>query len=147
MPNTLLTIGMITQEMLDAFDTNRVFSKRIMNQYSTEYPQPGAKIGPTLNIRLPARLSTTSGPSMTPIDYIEESVPLTIDQQEKVPLSFTSFEMTLSLDDWRNRVANPSSIVLSNKVDLYGLGLYWRLPHAIRGPTARTRKWLACPQP
>ena len=141
--NTLLTIGMITQEMLDCFDTNRVFSKRIMNQYSGEFAQPGAKTGPSINIRLPARLSTTSGPSMTPIDYIEESVPLTIDQQEKVPLSFTSFEVTLSLDDWRNRVGNPSSIVLSNKVDLYGLGLYWKCPNAIMSPATGTGKWLA----
>src|SRR5262245_65750292 len=114
-----------------------------MNQFSSEFAQPGSKTGPTINIRLPARLSTTSGPSMTPIDYIEESVPLTIDQQEKVPLSFTSFEMTLSLDDWRNRVANPSSIVLSNKVDLYGLGLYWRVPNAIKSPSTGTGEGVA----
>lgn len=141
--NTILSIGMITQEMLDAFDTNRVFSKRIMNEYSSEYAVSGSKIGPTLSIRLPARLAATSGPVMTPQDYKEESVPLTIDQQEKVPLSFTSFELTLSMDDWRNRVGNPASIVLSNKVDAYGLGLYWKCPNAIISPVPGNAKWLA----
>jgi hypothetical protein len=80
---------------------------------------------------------------MTPQDYIEESVPLTIDQQEKVGLSFTSFEMTLSMDDWRNRVGTPAGIVLSNKVDLYGLSLYWHCPNAILSPSTGSAKWLA----
>jgi hypothetical protein len=141
--NTILTIGMVTRELLDAFDTNRVFSKHIYNEFSTEFAQPGAKIGPTLNVRLPARLAVTSGPVMTPSDYLEESTPLTIDQQEKVGLSFTSFEMTLSMDDWRKRVGEPTSIVLSNKVDAYGLGLYWKCPNAILSPSTGSAKWLA----
>src|SRR5262245_23262552 len=141
--NSILTIGMVTQELLDCFDTNRVFSKRIMNEYSSEFAVPGAKAGPTINIRLPARLLSTSGPSMTPQDYMEESVPLSIDQQEKVGLSFTSFEMTLSMDDWRNRVGTPAGIVLSNKVDLYGLSLYWKCPNAIISPSTGSAKWLA----
>jgi hypothetical protein len=141
--NSILTIGMVTRELLDSFDTNRVFTKRIMNEYSSEYAVPGHKIGPTLNIRLPARLAVTSGPVMTPSDYIEESVPLTIDQQEKVGLSFTSFELSLSMDDWRRRVGDPTGIVLSNKVDVYGLNLYWKCPNAILSPAAGSQKWLA----
>jgi len=141
--NTILTIGMVTRELLDAFDTNRVFTKHIYNEFSSEFAQPGAKIGPTLNVRLPARLAVTSGPVMTPSDYLEESTPLTIDQQEKVGLSFTSFEMALSMDDWRKRVGEPTSIVLSNKVDAYGLGLYWKCPNAILSPSTGSAKWLA----
>src|SRR5262245_51389235 len=114
-----------------------------MNEYSSEFAVPGSKTGPTINVRLPARLATTSGPSMTPQDYIEESVPLTIDQQEKVGLSFTSMELTLSMDDWRRRVGGPTSIVLSNKVDAYGLGLYWKCPNAILSPSTGNAKWLA----
>jgi P22 coat protein - gene protein 5 len=145
MPNTLLTIGEITYELLDCFENNLVFCKGIMRKYSSEFAVPGNKIGPTLSIRLPAQLRTTSGPNLQAQDYVEQSVPLTIDQQEHVDLQFSSFEMTLSLDDWRRRIGRPSGIVLANKVDAYGLGLYWAVPNAIISPpvTPTVSKWKA----
>jgi len=98
-----------------------------------------------LNIRLPAQLRTVSGPNLQVQDYIEQSVPLTIDQQEHVDLQFSSFEMTLSLDAWRERIGRPSGIVLANKVDAYGLGLYWAVPNAVMSPapSPTTSKWRA----
>ena len=141
--NTLLTIGMVTRELLDSYENNLVFTRDVMRQYSSEFAIPGAKIGPTLSIRLPSRFATTSGPSLTVQDYIEEAVPLTIDQQEKVGVQFTSFEMTLSLDDWRQRIGRPAGIVLANTVDVYGLRQYWKIPNAIESPDTGSAKWFA----
>jgi hypothetical protein len=84
-----------------------------------------------------------SGPNLQVQDYIEQSVPLTIDQQEHVDLQFTSFEMTLSLDEWSDRIGMPSGIVLANKVDAYGLGQYWKVPNAVLVPSAGNVKWRA----
>lgn len=138
--NTLLTLGMVTKETLSCMANNLVFTKGILREYSSEFAVPGSKIGPTLNIRLPAQLRTTSGAAMGTVqDYIETSVPLTIDQQEHVDLSFTSFEMSLSLDMWRERIGKPSGIVLANKVDAYALGLYYAVPNAVLSGT--TDKW------
>ena len=143
--NTILTIGMVTREALEYFSNNLVFcnAAHILRQYSSEFAVPGDKIGPTLNIRLPAQLRAVSGASLQTQDYIEQSVPLTINQQEHVDLQFTSFEMTLSLDDWSRRIGKPSGIVLANKVDAYGLGLYAQIPNAILVPTAGNVKWRA----
>ena len=143
--NTLLTIGMITREALESFQNNLVFCNRahILRQYSREFAVPGDKIGPTLSIRLPAQLRAVSGPNLQVQDYIEQSVPLSINQQEHVDLQFTSFEMTLSLDEWRDRIGDPAGIVLANKVDAYGLGLYWQIPNAVLVPTAGNVKWRA----
>ena len=143
--NTLLTIGMITREALEYFSNNLVFCNRahILRQFSREFAIPGDKIGPTLNVRLPAQLRATSGPNLQTQDYIEQSVPLSINQQEHVDLQFTSFEMTLSLDDWGDRIGEPSGIVLANKVDAYGLGLYHQIPNAVLVPTAGNVKWRA----
>ena len=141
--NTLLTIGMITRELLDSFDNNRVFTKHIENRYSSDFAVPGEKIGPTLNIRLPAQVRTTSGPNLSVQDYIEQSTPLTIDQQEHVDVAFSSFEMSLSMDDWRRRIGGPSGIVLANTVDVYGLGLYYLIPNAIESPDTGSAKWFA----
>jgi hypothetical protein len=136
MPNSLLTISMITSELLDSFQNNLVFTRDVMRQYSSEYARPGDKIGPTLSIRLPAQLRTTSGANLSVQDYVEQSVPLTIDQQEHVDVQFSSFEMTLSLDAWRQRIGTPSGIVLANTVDKYGLAQYWKVPNAVLSPVS-----------
>ena len=140
--NSLLTIGMVTRELLPCMRNNLVFCQGIERKYSEEFAIPGSKIGPSVTIRLPAQLRTTSGPAMGTIqDYQETGVVLTIDQQEHVDLQFSSFEMTLSLDDWRTRIGTPSGIVLANKVDAYGLGLYHQVPNAVLSGT--TDKWKA----
>lgn len=143
--NTLLTLGLITPEQLECFQNNLVFcnSAHILRQYSSEFAVPGQKVGPTINIRLPAQLRAVSGPSLQAQDYIEQSVPLSINQQEHVDLQFTSFEMTLSLDMWSQRIGKPSGITLANKVDTYGLGLYAQVPNAVLVPTAGNVKWRA----
>ena len=143
--NTLLTIGQITREQLECFQNNLVFCNRahILRQYSREFAVPGDKVGPSINVRLPAQLRATSGPNIDVQDYVEQSVPLSINQQEKVGLQFTSFEMTLSLDDWSERIGKPSGIVLANKVDAYGLSLYAQIPNAVLVPTAGNVKWRA----
>lgn len=143
--NTILTQGMVTQEQLECFQNNLVFCNgaHILRQYSREFAVPGDKVGPTINLRLPPQYRATSGPNIDVQDYVEQSVPLTIDQQEKVGLQFTSFEMTLSMDDWSQRVGKPSGITLANKVDAYGLGQYWKVPNAVLVPAAGNVKWRA----
>ena len=143
--NTVLTQGVITREQLECYENNLVFCNRahILRQYSREFAVPGDKAGPTINVRLPAQLRAVSGAALQVQDYIEQSVPLTINQQEHVDLQFTSFEMTLSLDDWSQRIGMPSGIVLANKVDAYGLGLYAQIPNAVLVPTAGNVKWRA----
>jgi hypothetical protein len=144
MPNTLLSLSMITRELLDCFENNLVMAKKIESKYSSEFAVPGSKIGPSLTLRLPAQLRTTSGAAMGTVqDYIEQGVVLTIDQQEHVDLQFSSFELTLSMDDWRTRVGKPSGIVLANVVDAFGCGLYWQVPNAILSPATAVDKWLA----
>jgi hypothetical protein len=135
---------MVTRELLDCFENNLVMAKHIESKYSAEFAIPGQKIGPSLTIRLPAQLRTTSGAAMGTVqDYVEQGVLLNIDQQEHVDLQFSSFEMTLSLDDWRSRIGKPSGIVLANVVDAFGCGLYWQVPNAIMSPATGTDKWLA----
>ena len=75
-------------------------------------------------------------------DYTEQSVPLTIDQQEHVDLQF-SFEMTLSLDEWRSVSASPRALSWPTSSMPLRCGLYWAVPNAIMSPTTGTDKWLA----
>jgi hypothetical protein len=99
-------------------------ASQISRTYDSQFAQSGAKIGATLNIRVPARFTVQNGPAVTPQDYIETSTPLTIQWQPVVPVQFTSAERALSLDDYSQRVLEPAIATLANDVDRKVLELY-----------------------
>lgn len=122
--NTLLTIDMITKEALRLFVNNLGFTKTINREYDSSFAQSGAKIGTTLRIRKPARVVPAAGPAYSQQNFYEDYTNLTVNTQQFVGLQFTSSEMTMSLDDFSNRVLSPAMVALANKVDLDGLALY-----------------------
>ena len=124
MPNTLLTISLVTRRALAIFRNNLKVASQINRTYDNQFAQAGGKIGATLNIRLPARFTVQNGPSITPQDYIETSTPLTMQWQPVVPVQFTSAERALSLDDYSQRVLEPAIATLANDVDRKVCELY-----------------------
>ena len=121
MANSLLTISMITNEALRVLENNLTFAKGVNRKYDDQFAQSGAKIGDTLNIRKPARYTGRTGPAISVEDFTETSVALQLDTQFGVDVSFTSKEMTLSLDEFSDRVIKPAMATVANKIDRDGL--------------------------
>ena len=57
MANSLLTIDMVTREALRVAHETSQFIKTTDRQYDSSFAQTGAKIGSTLNIRMPSKYS------------------------------------------------------------------------------------------
>jgi hypothetical protein len=134
MPNTLLTIDMITREALRILENNLTFTKQCNRQFDESFGISGAKIGDTLRIRKPARYTVRSGAALAVQDHIETSTSLVLNQQKGVDLNWTSKEMTLSLDDFGRRVLAPSIAAVANQVDRDGLALFADVPNAVGTP-------------
>lgn len=143
--NQVLTITMITRRLIQVWRNNIVFAMGADRKYQGEFAQVGAKIGDTVNIRLPARFAVQDGPALNPQNYVERSVPLTISFQKHCDVEFSSRELTLSLDDWSKRIGEPEAIKLANAVDQNGLAQYWRIANSILSPAVSptTSKWRA----
>ena len=124
MPNSLLTISMISRRALSILRNNLKVASQINREYDSQFAVSGGKIGATLNIRVPARFVVQNGPAVTPQDYIETSTPLTIQWQPVVPVQFTSAERALSLDDYSQRVLEPAIAALANDIDRKVCELY-----------------------
>jgi hypothetical protein len=141
--NTILTMTMITRRMIQVLRNNTVFASNVERKYQDEFAKTGAKIGDTLNIRLPSRFTVVDGPNLVPQDYKERSYPLTISFQKHTDVQFGSREMTLSLDDWSKRIGEPEAIKLANAVDVEGLSQYWKVYNSILSPAVSptTSKW------
>jgi P22 coat protein - gene protein 5 len=124
--NTLLTIQMITNELLLRFKNNLGFSGAIDHTWDDKFAVTGAKIGDTLRLRDPVRYNVTKGRVITPQDTVETQKFLVLNQQAVVPFQFTSAELTLSIDAFRERYLDSAAVSLANQVDVDGLTMAYQ---------------------
>ena len=116
--NTILTNAIITKESMSVLHNSLGFVKSISREYDKNFARTGAKIGNTLNVRLPNRYYVQQGPSITPQATAETSVALTINRQWVVPMTFASSELTLSIDEFSKRYIKPAISKLASQIDL-----------------------------
>ncbi len=117
MANSLLTIDMITRKSLEILENNLVLCRNVNRQYDDSYAVSGAKIGSALRIRLPDRALVTDGAALGVEDDQEQSTTLTVSSQKHVAVNYTTAELSLSLDDFAERVLKPRISQLAATVD------------------------------
>lgn len=117
MANTLLTPTAVTREALRILHQKCVFIGAINRQYDDSFAKSGAKIGDTLKIRLPNQYTVRSGATLSTQDTTETSVSLQIATQKGVDVTFSSAELTLSLQDFSERILQPAMAVLAANIE------------------------------
>jgi hypothetical protein len=115
--NSILTIDMITRKALEILENNLVITRNVNRQYDDSFAVSGAKIGSTLRIRLPDRALVTDGAALQVQDDAEQSTTLTVSTQKHIGVNFTTAELTLSLDDFAERVLKPRISQLASSID------------------------------
>lgn len=81
------------------------------------FARSGAKNGGTLLIREPNQFTVRSGQVMDTQDITESTQTLTLATQRGVDINFSSVELTLSLDDFAERILRPAMSRLAAEVD------------------------------
>lgn len=117
MANTLLTPTAVTREALRVLHQKLNFVGNIVRDYDDSYAKKGAKIGDTLKIRLPNEYVIRRGRNLATQDTTESSVELKVNNQLGVDLNFTSADLTMSLDDFSERIIDPAMNVLAANIE------------------------------
>lgn len=117
MANSILTPTMITREALRVLHQKCNFVGNVNRQYDDRFAQSGAKIGTSLNVRMPSKYTTRTGATLSAQDHVERSTPLTVASQIGVDVSFTSVDLTMSLDDFSERVIDPAMAQLAATIE------------------------------
>lgn len=123
MPNTILTPSMVTREALRVLHQKLNFVGNVVRDYDDSFAKKGAKIGDTIKVRLPNQYQVRTGAALSPQDTTESSVSLQISTQKGVDLNFTSSELTLSLDDFSDRILQPAMSVLAATIEADALSM------------------------
>ena len=135
MPNNLLTISYITNDALDVLDNMCTLSGCFNRDYNDEFAVSGAKIGNTVNVRRPPRYRGTFGPALNVEDSNETSIPVTLRNQFHVDVQFTTQDLLLSIDQFRERFGKPMIEAVANRIDSDGAYFaYQNIPNAVGTP-------------
>jgi len=141
LPNTILTSQVIANKILMRFQNKLGFSSSIRHEYDERFAQSGAygKIGDTVNVRNPVKLTATKGAAITPQDVEYRSVPIKITEQAVVPWQFNMADLALKLDDFSRKTDLDSAVqALVNQVDCDGLTMAYQNTFNFVGTPATT---------
>ena len=123
MPNTILTPVQITRKGLQILHQKLNFIGSINRQYDDSFAKTGAKIGDSLKIRLPNQYTVRTGAPLSTQDTTETSTTLQVATQKGVDITFSSNELTMSLDDFSSRILEPAMSVLAANMEADALNM------------------------
>jgi hypothetical protein len=136
MPNAILTPTAVTRSALAILHQKLNFIGTINRQYDSSFASSGAKIGDSLKIRLPNQYTVRTGAALSTQDTTETSTTLQVATQKGVDVTFSSAELTLSLQDFSDRVLEPAMSVLAANIEADALSMYKQVYNTIDNDAA-----------
>src|SRR5215469_15840445 len=111
--NALLTPSLITKETLAILENNLVAAGKVNRQFENQF----VKIGNAITVRKPNRFTVTTGPGLSVQNISEPSTSITISNQKHVDWQFSSQDLTLTIEEFKERYCKPAAAALANQLD------------------------------
>lgn len=124
MANTLITPTAVTREALRILHQKLRFLGTVNSSYDDSFAKAGAKIGDTLKIRMPNAYTVREGRAMQAQDTVEQTQDMTIAHMRGVDMTFTTQELTLSMDDFSKRILRPAITQLAAHIENHAMSMY-----------------------
>ena len=135
MANTLVTPTWVTNETALRFQNSVKGVANFNRSYDDQYRQSGAKVGATVQARLPVRFEERSGQAWSPSNIYEQTTPITLSYQKGVDFAWSSAQGTLEIDRIKERYVNPAGDLLASIADRYGMNdVYTAVYNAVGTP-------------
>lgn len=125
--NQLVTPSWVMKEIGRRLVNNMKFANNVQRSYDNQYERSGAKMGFTVNARLPQRYKVNKGQALVPQDIIDNVVPITLTDQANIGLEFSTASLTMEVDNYREKVIAPAVDSLVNAVDYDGLSRMYQV--------------------
>ena len=126
MANSLVTPTWYTKEVARILVNNLKFAANVNRSYDDAYVQSGAKVGYTVNARMPQRYEVTEGQALQTQALNDQFVPITLTHQKNIAYSWSTASMTQEIDAVRDRYVKPAAVALANVIDYDGLNTLFK---------------------
>jgi hypothetical protein len=124
--NTLATPTWVTKEIARGFINDLTFLANVNRTYDSQYEQAGAKVGNTVNARLPQRFTATDGEALQLQSLYDQTVPISLTNQKNVAFGYSTRQATTQLDDIRRRYTQPGAEALANAAEVLAFNAVYK---------------------
>lgn len=132
MANTILTSQIITREAQRILHQKLNIVGNMNRQYDDRFAKRGAKIGTSLDLRLPAKFTVRTGSSYSGQDVVERKVNLPVATIKGIDMAISDLEMALSLDDFSKTILEPAMAQLAAQIEYDAINaLYKYVPNYV----------------
>lgn len=143
--NTFISPTWVTTDTAMFWKNNITLVRRFDRQWNNEWTNKpgGAKIGYTVQIRLPQRWVVTEGQALVQQAILNQTVPATLNHQFQVGMGWSSADSALLVEEVQDRYTSKAGKYLANKCDVQaGLEVFRNVYFQV-GPTTPSATLLA----
>ena len=117
MANTILTPTMITREAQRILHQNLNIVGNMNRQYDDRFANKGAKIGTSLDLRVPPKYTVRTGSTFTSQNVVERKVNLPVATIKGIDTTISDLEMAMSLDNFSDVILKPAMAQLAAQIE------------------------------
>jgi hypothetical protein len=117
MANTLATPDWTLKQVGRGYENNLRFVAEIEKKYSDEFVQAGAKVGNTVNYRLPQRFTVSDGQALDVQNLLDQTVAISLTNQKHVDMSWSAWQETTEIEDVQKRYIDKAASALAAVID------------------------------
>lgn len=132
--NTIKVQTMFAEESLEVLENELKLGSLVWRSLESEFSKEpnGYKIGQTIKVKKPPQYVPTSGAAISDYqDTAEGEVSLTVDERWKIPVNFSTQELTQDMTRFSERVVKPAVVPLADKIDDKIADLYKDIANAV----------------
>jgi hypothetical protein len=129
---SVVTPQWVVNEIAYQFLNRCVLAKNANRSYDSQFRVKGAKVGATINARLPQRPRAASGAQLNKQPVIDQVTPISITDQTNIGLELSSYTLTLEKSEIMRTCIIPAANALVQDMENKGFSrLYKKIPNSI----------------
>lgn len=126
MANQLATPSWTLKEVGREYENNLKFIANVTKKYSDEYEQAGAKVGNTINYRIPQYWGVSDGQALDLQNILDQTVPISLTNQKHVDMGWSAWQETTEVEDVKRRYIDKAAASLASVIDALAFANVYR---------------------
>jgi hypothetical protein len=130
--NSIVTPQWVVNEIGRQFLNKVVLGSKVNRSYDSQFKVKGAKVGSTIQARLPQRPRAGSGSQINKQPIIDQTTPISITDQTNIGVELSTYTLTLEKSEIQRTVIIPAANALVQDMESKGFQrLYKKVPNSI----------------